>query len=228
MEKRYDFVIITPTCNRRELLELEMQQLVPAAEKEGISVRHLIFDDCSDDLGYASMLAAYKKDFYEIDYFRCPTRHGRKHFCALYTKMLKKVRPLSFAYAIAIADDLIFSSDFFTKTVDHFEGRRRENPHVIVMNLLWNKGGMCWGSTRHLDCAFICVRKFFDVIDWKVPQRRQKDFERRRVSTGVGRYMTQTIDSHPLYCSAEDDRVSQLKVRTTYKGVKVRSALKPW
>ena len=228
MAKRYDFVVMIPTYNRRGLLELALQQLVPAAEDAGISVYHLIFDDCSTDLGYTDMLATYKRDFYEINYFRAFTRYGRGGFCSLYTKMMEMIKPLDFAYVTATADDLIFASNFFIKAADHFEVRKREDASIVAMNLLWNKKGRSWGFTRYIDCGFICVREFFDAIEWKVPSRKKRVFNNPHTSTGVGMYMTKTLFNHPYYSVAENDGISLQEIRKSHGGVKIQSVMRPW
>ena len=100
----FDCIILTPSRNRTSSLAELIATFADAAKMAGITVCHLVFEDCSDEgYDYAGVLQGLNEEYspqYQIVHHPMKERHGRLHFTALFTKMFQAAREFQFKYLV--------------------------------------------------------------------------------------------------------------------------------
>jgi len=204
-----DCVILTPSRNRTTILTKKIGLLVEAAKLANITVRHLVFEDCSDEgYDYANVIHDLNEEYaplYEIVHYPMSKRYGRRLFTQLYTEMFKAARELEFKYVITTSDDSMPCKDFFSRLITHFNYRRYEDISVVGMNIGWSGPGLMWGFSRYMDCGMICVREALQALNWQVPFASGRWLRAKNRSSGVGFVISRAFDRHGKYNLASND-----------------------
>ena len=205
----FDCVILTPSRNRIKSLTTQIATLAGAAEMAGITVCHLIFEDCSDEgYDYAGKLQELNEKYsprYQIVHHPMKERHGRLYFSTLFTKMFQAAQKYKFKYALIAVDDSTPCKNFFNRAITHFEYRRYEDISVVGMNTGWNGPTKMWGFVRYMDCGMLCVRKFFQELNWKSPKVSSHWLRDPLRSSGVGFIISHFFNKSSEYSLAAND-----------------------
>lgn len=209
-----DFAIFTPTYERAELLEKIMSTLKQEAKFYGHNVVHIIVDDHSlkDRHIYETLFKKYSCGYYTVMYHRNPNNNGKTKFWKTWNIMFRLARKVEWQYGVALPDDCLPCKNFFNRIRDQFLLERRldkKEGEVVAMNIsvpfLKN-----WGFARFVDGAFICTKKFFDLLEWslfEIPNTNGKT----AIGSGVGKQMTLRLHKIPKSNISKVNDVSYIK-----------------
>jgi hypothetical protein len=207
-------LILITTYNRPDSLMLLLQDLKKDSLSENVHI--LLYDDCSS-IDYEDVLDYLHLNF-SYQYFKSSQNHGKKAYWRLINSAFQQVKNETFDYFINLQDDIRLIDDFLLKSImayDRIIDRRK-----IVLNLLNDysrQGKRIWTNvfprparfdghkyyfTGWVDmCAFICTRKFFDLLNYKIYEPESKYLTNPELSSGVGCQISKRIvqDARALY-----------------------------
>lgn len=197
---RFNFVILTPTYNRAQLLDLQIQQLTQEARTLREPILHIIVDDGSDlSQNYETIINRYRTaQFYTIHYRRLDKNNGRDEFWRTCNELFSMAAPIPCDCLVMTADDLELCRNFLKQIRHNFRFAQRQDRHCVCLNYFsrwptnWNQSG------RYEDGAFIATRKFFDVFRWRLDPIPKYRWEGARssqyLSTGVHQQITRKLE----------------------------------
>jgi len=164
-KKHYDFVILTPTYNRPEVLNLFINQVIKMIDNYKIC--HVIVNDGSSR-NYDNTVKNFKgHENYSVKYVKVKENNGKECFWKTYTMLFTELRKLSFDYVYITSDDMLLCDDFFNRTKEQFIKIRNKESNVVGMNLFFDCE-MKWKTRRWEDGFVIAIDQYFDVLNWEI------------------------------------------------------------
>lgn len=188
MDFDYDFCVIITTFNRQEMLKNLLNQI---SEYKDFKIKTIVFDDCTNPVLNIDEFNAIK-----ITYTK---NKGKKGFWKIISDTYKVCKKINSKYYIYLQDDASLKDDFFSESVRIYE--KINDPLKISLNtriVESQRGVPNWTNfqpieydeyykTQWTELFFICERKFFEVLNFKVnpiPSNRW-DLD-PNLSSGVG------------------------------------------
>ena len=161
----YNFVILTPTYNRPEILNLFINQINSMISN--YKIRHIIVNDGSSS-NYDNVVKNFKgHDNYSVKYIRIKKNNGKPFFWRTYNMLFAELKKLSFDYAYVTSDDMLLCSDFFNRTKEQFINIRTKESNTVAMNLFFDCKEK-WETNRWEDGFIIAMRQYFEVLNWEI------------------------------------------------------------
>ena len=162
----------------------------------------VVYDDASSD-DYTEV-ARYLQS-HGWSYEKLPKNHGKENLWKLFDHIFQKTRAVDAQYYLQLQDDYLLCDDFFVRVLQTWEGI--EDEQKIALNPLkdsrsapgitcWTPLGPEWVSdtiirTGWIDGAFLCERRFFEELDWKMaPVDASRWRWNKDLSSGVGEQMS--------------------------------------
>lgn len=195
MRDIFDFIILTPTYNRVKELGEMIEQLSSDVLANGYKCLHIIVNDASVQ-DYNPLLRKHRANHYSIRQVRLQENHGRERFWITYNRLIREAKNFRWKYAIATADDFAVCKDFFNRVVRHFEFLKKQEPAICCMNL-YNRHPKNWKTTRWEDGFYICDRRFFEALGWRIERIPSSRFRNGNgCSSGVHQQITHRLLKH--------------------------------
>jgi len=131
---------------------------------------------------------------------------GKKGFYKTVTALWNMVRDKDYDYYFNLQDDGLPVKNFAYKAIRDYinimDGRK------IALNLFREQsrdGRVCWTGFPPLDCGhviqtqwldmwFMCERKFYEVINWEVPEQKRDWESNPDLGSGVGSYISRYMN----------------------------------
>lgn len=203
--QHYDFIILTPTYNRPEILNLLINQINKMID--GYKIYHVIVNDGSNR-NYDNTIKNFKKHKnYSVRYIKIKKNNGKEYFWKIYNILFTELKKLSFDYAYVTSDDMLLCNDFFNRTKEQFLKVRKKESNVVCMNLFFDCKEK-WKTRRWEDGFVIAVKQYFDVLNWeidKIPISRW--IGKPHLSSGVHQQITEKFKKSK-YNLAEFNNIS--------------------
>lgn len=196
MNEEFDFCVIVTTYNRSDMLIRLIKQI--QEQKENLKIKIIVFDDGSSQEYQLPDDVLYIKVF--------PNR-GKKLFWKIIDSTFKVVKNVNSKYYIYLQDDVEIKDNFFSDLVNIYSNIDDKNKlslsfltdHRVLSPNWTNYKPKILNEiikTQWVELHFICERKFFDVLEYKIdpiPLSRWKN--NPNLSSGVGWQLSVRIHS---------------------------------
>ena len=161
--------------------EKELKELVnQISETLGdYEITVLIISDGSPPLNFRFNSVIVKTDFIK-------KHQGKKGYYNVVNLGLEHIKSLSFDYCIKIDDDMTLTEGFLDKTLKIWNGiPDKKKISMDILSSRKQRGRNLLGTQAYpisiddkyrvfkidwVDMNFICERKFFELLDWKIPK----------------------------------------------------------
>lgn len=211
-----DYIVLTPTYNRGELLLSICERLAVEVKDKGFSCLHIIRDDAS-----SNGLSKYRQirerwgdedGTYRVSWSHSEANMGRAGFWKTLNALFAEARHQEFRYSVMIPDDCIPCDGFLQRITERFAQVQREDTrHTVVAMNLGNTLLRNWGEVRYLDDCFICDRRFFEALNWALEPCVGKWGDNPRSGSGTGFQITKRMKKHPEFSVAINQDVNWLQ-----------------
>ena len=206
--------VIIPTYNRPQMLNRLLGNI--ERDQKGFDITIYMYNDHST--------LDYSIDFpnLNIRYYKAPKNHGKKMYWKLVNRMFKDVRHSDADYFFMLADDDILLKNFFSRVIKQWSAITNDKKICLIPYIPKHRKGVpCWTKKEQLlinfggyqiwncgfvDMRFICERKFFEALGFRINPIPLDRWRKRPVSgSGVGQQISvRLVERHNLYLCDED------------------------
>lgn len=201
MDQIYDFCILITTYNRPEFLKVLLNDI--NNQKKDYKVLVAVFNDGST--------ADYDLSGYDVKKIDIYPNMGKKKYFNVINKTFEFVKSVKSEYFIYLPDDVRLVNNFFNETKKVYESI--DSRKKICLNILTDDRVLRsnWGypkgvdlgeiyQTQWNDLCFICEKKFFEVLDYKIYDIPLSRWDKNpNLSSGVGHQITDRLNKKKLF-----------------------------
>lgn len=192
----YDFCVIINTYNRPEMLEKLVDDINKNQKNYNIIIA--IFDDCS-----TKKHSIKQKNIKKFNMF---PNMGKKKYFVTYNASFSFVKSINSKYYIYLPDDIGLIDNFFDEAKRIYESIT--STKKICLSILTDDriNRSHWGysdpkdfgeflQTQWNDLCFICEKKFFEVLNYKIEEISETRWIKNPdLSSGVGHQITERLN----------------------------------
>jgi len=199
-------IVFITTYERPEML----LNLLKEIKKQGknFQIKLLINNDCSS-ANYAKVIAYLKRYFKDFYYYEDNIHRGKAYYYHIIHEFYQLVRSESFDYFIQIPDDIQLVDRFFDRAIQKFDSIRDEKKACLnILNDYGRNGHAVWVPvdpkkiqfdsytfilSGWVDMAYICGRKYFEFLDFKINVVDKNWSGKPGRSSGVGKQISERL-----------------------------------
>jgi hypothetical protein len=197
MGDNLDFCVFITTYNRPTLLYNLLEQIESSKSKFNIKI--FVFDDCSFEKVDISK--------FDVRYVKFFPNYGKKNFWKIINVIFKVIKNINSKYFVFLQDDFELCDNFFNELKIKYENLK-DDKKISLEFLTDNRTKRSnWNTfepqiigdyihTNWVELHFICEKKFFDVLDYKINEIPKNRWDSNpNLSSGVGQQLTQRLNN---------------------------------
>lgn len=199
-------IIFITTFERPEMLLDLLKQI----KKQGKSYNlKLIINNDHSVSNYSKAISYLRRYFDDFYYVEDNIHRGKRNYWHIINKIYEMMRNESFDYFIQIPDDVKLVPDFFEITINKFDAIQDSNKACLnIANDYGRNGHSFWVNVKPkycrfqnhkyilsgwVDMAYICVQRYFELLDYRVKKVDSNWSGKPGRSSGVGLQITQRL-----------------------------------
>lgn len=200
-------LVLITTYNRSEMLIDVLSDI--ENYQSGHEIHTIILDDHSDS-DYSDVFDHIRENTsYHIDYYRMEEHQGKPYYWQMINYGYQLAKDTDFDYFIQVSDDIRLADDFFSEAVRLYN--LIDGPDTACLNISWDKSRDClpmWTPvqpkrieigtdklirTGWVDMGYICTKKYFHLMEYRIDPVSLKWSGNINRSSGVGMQISKRL-----------------------------------
>lgn len=199
-------IVFITTYERPEMLLDLLKQL--RNQSKSYNIKLIINNDHS--VSDYSKVISYLKRYFNDFYYVCDNIHrGKRNYWYIINKIYEMMPNESFDYFIQVPDDVKLIENFFDYAIRYFNAIA--DPEKACLNILNDRsrnGYTFWVNVKPekvkfesynyiltdcVDMAYICTRRYFELLDYRIDKVNKNWSGKPGRSSGVGMQISQRL-----------------------------------